>query len=115
MCCGIRRKRGTHLRSSHLQFGGNGMSTRNHSGSLGLRRPWRRAVALLAVAGLALAACGGDDDDAGDDDESASTEAPADTATDETTGEAPTGDPIKVMTVTTLNAAGPTYENIANT
>jgi len=91
------------------------MSTRNHSGSLGLRRPWRRAVALLAVAGLALAACGGDDDDAGDDDESASTEAPADTATDETTGEAPTGDPIKVMTVTTLNAAGPTYENIANT
>ena len=27
----------------------------------------------------------------------------------------PSGDPIKVMTVTTLNAAGPTYENIANT
>ena len=26
-----------------------------------------------------------------------------------------TGEPIKVMTVTTLNAAGPTYQNIANT
>ena len=31
------------------------------------------------------------------------------------TAEAPSGDPIKVMTVTTLNAAGPTYQNIANT
>ncbi len=29
--------------------------------------------------------------------------------------EAPTGEPLKVMTVTTLNAAGPTYENIAKT
>jgi branched-chain amino acid transport system substrate-binding protein len=28
---------------------------------------------------------------------------------------APSGDPIKIMTVTTLNAAGPTYKNIANT
>jgi ABC-type branched-subunit amino acid transport system substrate-binding protein len=36
-------------------------------------------------------------------------------ATAEATGEAPSGDPIKVMTVTTLNAAGPTYANIANT
>ena len=36
-------------------------------------------------------------------------------ATAEGTAAAPTGDPIKVMTVTTLNAAGPTYENIANT
>ena len=35
-------------------------------------------------------------------------------ATTEPSGE-PSGDPIKVMTVTTLNAAGPTYENIANT
>ena len=26
-----------------------------------------------------------------------------------------TGEPIKLMTVTTLNAAGPTYQNIANT
>jgi len=36
-------------------------------------------------------------------------------STAEGTAAAPTGDPIKVMTVTTLNAAGPTYENIANT
>ena len=36
-------------------------------------------------------------------------------ATTAATGEAPSGEPIKVMTVTTLNAAGPTYENIANT
>jgi branched-chain amino acid transport system substrate-binding protein len=35
--------------------------------------------------------------------------------TAEGTAEAPSGEPIKVMTVTTLNAAGPTYENIANT
>ena len=32
-----------------------------------------------------------------------------------TAAAAPTGDPIKVMTVTTLNASGPTYKNIANT
>jgi branched-chain amino acid transport system substrate-binding protein len=59
----------------------------------------------------------------------APTEAPADTSaeataeataedtatgTAEATGE-PSGEPIKVMTVTTLNAAGPTYQNIANT
>jgi branched-chain amino acid transport system substrate-binding protein len=38
-------------------------------------------------------------------------------ATAENTGEAaaPTGEPLKLMTVTTLNAAGPTYANIANT
>jgi ABC-type branched-subunit amino acid transport system substrate-binding protein len=32
-----------------------------------------------------------------------------------TTAAAPSGEPIKLMSVTTLNAAGPTYENIANT
>ncbi len=36
-------------------------------------------------------------------------------ATTAGTAAAPTGTPIKVMTVTTLNAAGPTYKNIANT
>ena len=36
------------------------------------------------------------------------------TGTAEATAE-PSGEPIKVMTVTTLNAAGPTYQNIANT
>jgi ABC-type branched-subunit amino acid transport system substrate-binding protein len=87
-------------------------------------------MALVAVAGLALAACGGDDSDSGDTadtSETADTSDTGDTATtaaagsdsteasDAGTGEAPSGDPIKVMTVTTLNAAGPTYENIANT
>ncbi|MGD9701086.1 MAG: ABC transporter substrate-binding protein [Acidimicrobiia bacterium] len=57
------------------------------------------------VAGLTIAACGGDDDDGG---------GTADTA-DSATTDAPSGEPIKLMTVTTLNAAGPTYENIANT
>ena len=100
-------------------------------------------LALLTAAGLAVAACGSDDDgDAttGTDDGSATSEAPADTSSADTaaeapadtaadgtaadgtaaegtapSGEAPTGEPLKVMTVTTLNAAGPTYENIANT
>ncbi len=77
---------------------------------------------LLTAVGLVAAGCGSDDDDAGST-EPAATEAADDTtaAADSTAGagtaagEAPTGDPIKVMTVTTLNAAGPTYENIANT
>lgn len=102
------------------------MSTTNDSSPTPHRRRLRRALALLAVAGLAVAACGSDDDDSGDaatTDDSATTEAPAGTAaegtaaegTTGTSGEAPTGEPLKVMTVTTLNAAGPTYENIANT
>ncbi len=106
------------------------------------RRGWLRTLALLTAAGLAIAACGSDDGDAttGTDDGSATSEAPADTSSADTaaetpadtaaegtaadgttaegtapSGEAPTGEPLKVMTVTTLNAAGPTYENIANT
>jgi ABC-type branched-subunit amino acid transport system substrate-binding protein len=51
----------------------------------------------LAVAGLVAGAAGGVVD---------ATTVPSDE---------PSGDPIRVMTVTTLNAAGPTYENIANT
>jgi branched-chain amino acid transport system substrate-binding protein len=66
----------------------------------------RRTVALAAAFGLLVAACGGDDASSSD-----STAAPA----VETTGAAPSGEPIKLMTVTTLNAAGPTYENIAIT
>lgn len=62
------------------------------------------AIALLA------AACGGDDDGSSSDTTPAATGAPTDTG-----GETPSGEPIKVMTVTTLNAAGPTYENIAIT
>ena len=117
------------------------MSTTAESRATARGRTWRRALACFAVAGLVIAACG-DDDDGGDTastadagDEAATTDAAADTAAEDTaaeettaegttgdgtaaegtTGEAPSGDPIKVMTVTTLNAAGPTYENIANT
>ncbi|MDE0498140.1 MAG: hypothetical protein OXH86_12390 [Acidimicrobiaceae bacterium] len=86
-----------------------------HSG----RRAWRTVAALLAAFALIGAACGSDD---GDDDAAeapAATEAaPAPTteaAPAPTTEAAPSGEPIKVMTVTTLNAAGPTYHNIANT
>jgi len=53
------------------------------------------------------------------DDGATTTEATEDdgATTTEAAGEAeaPTGDPIKLMSVTTLNAAGPTYQNIANT
>ncbi|HWM18521.1 MAG TPA: ABC transporter substrate-binding protein, partial [Ilumatobacteraceae bacterium] len=74
-------------------------------------------MALLAVLTLSAAACGGDDDDAGSTEPTTGgTEASGSEPTGtEPSGEAPSGDPIKIMTVTTLNAAGPTYENIANT
>jgi len=67
-------------------------------------RLMRMLLALLAVFALVAAACGGDDDE--DTTGGDSADEPA---------EAPTGEPIKVMSVTTLNAAGPTYHNIANT
>jgi ABC-type branched-subunit amino acid transport system substrate-binding protein len=85
-------------------------------------------MSLLVVAGFAVAGCGSDDDDADTADTTAESTAAtaaestaattAETTGDTTTastGEAPSGEPIKVMTVTTLNAAGPTYQNIANT
>ncbi len=73
-----------------------------------------RMLALLAALALIAAACGGDDDgDAGSDSGSDSEEAGSDDGGE--AAEAPTGEPLKVMTVTTLNAAGPTYQNIANT
>jgi ABC-type branched-subunit amino acid transport system substrate-binding protein len=76
--------------------------------------------------GVVAAACGGDDDDddAATTDAPSATEAaapaetsaPADTtAAGGSTAAAPTGEPIKLLTVTTLNANGPTYENIAIT
>lgn len=99
----------------------------------------RRGVAALAVLAT-VAACGGSDDDTTDDaavtSEAAddSSDATDDTSSDDTGddstddsssessddggsegGEEATGDPIKLMTVTTLNANGPTYENIAIT
>ena len=72
------------------------MSTTGNRRSIPHRRSWRHKLVLLAVVGLA-AAFGG-----------------AANATTEPSDE-PSGDPLKIMTVTTLNAAGPTYENIANT
>jgi ABC-type branched-subunit amino acid transport system substrate-binding protein len=70
---------------------------------------WRRGVALAAALGIVLSACGG-----GDADEPAAEDTTETTAA-ESGGETPSGDPIKLMTVTTLNANGPTYENIAIT
>lgn len=61
-------------------------------------------MASLAILGLLATSCGGGDSDSTSDE-----------AATEETAPALTGEPIKLMTVTTLNAAGPTYQNIANT
>ena len=77
-----------------------------------------RAAALLMAFGLIAAACGDSDSDDSSSDEPETTEAADGGEGGEGSGdeaEAPSGEPIKVMTVTTLNAAGPTYQNIANT
>lgn len=78
---------------------------------------WRRIVALLFAFGLLAAACGDSDSDDGSDAPETTEGSDTSEAEGSDTSEvaAPSGDPIKVMTVTTLNAAGPTYENIANT
>ena len=71
-------------------------------------------LALLAAVAIGVAACGS----SGGSTESAAETTAAPAAAPEATaatGGAPTGAPLKVMTVTTLNAAGPTYKNIANT
>ncbi len=78
---------------------------------------WRKSAALMVVAGFALAACGSDKKEDGG---SSATDAPSSTdaapgPTTGGTGEAPSGEPIKLMTITTLNANGPTYENISIT
>ncbi|NQW59586.1 ABC transporter substrate-binding protein [bacterium] len=74
----------------------------------GFNRKFGQALATLAVLGLLATACGG-----GADTSTEGTEAPDAPAESEVA--APSGEPIKVMTVTTLNSAGPTYQNIANT
>jgi len=74
-------------------MGGNMMSTTREPRSRSGRRSGRIKLALVAAVTLAVGAWGGAAD--------ATTELSV--------------DPIRVMTVTTLNAAGPTYENIANT
>lgn len=73
-------------------------------------------AALVAALALVAAACGSSGSDAGSTGSDADATETTDTDSEtETETEAPTGEPLKVMTVTTLNAAGPTYENIANT
>lgn len=67
-------------------------------------RSLRTIVAPLMAMALVMAACGSDD----------AAEPAAEPAAEAPAAE-PTGEPLKVMTVTTLNAAGPTYQNIANT
>jgi branched-chain amino acid transport system substrate-binding protein len=72
-------------------------------------RSLRTIVAPLIAMTLVMAACGSDD--AAEPAAEPAAEAPA----AEAPAAEPTGEPLKVMTVTTLNAAGPTYQNIANT
>lgn len=71
----------------------------------------RYVFAVCAAGALIVSACGGGDDTASED--AAMEESVEEESTEEVV--APSGEPIKVMTVTTLNAAGPTYGNIANT
>ena len=102
-------------------------------------RPVRGAVAACIALALIAASCSSSNSDSTDTTEAAASEALAtdaaatdaaateagateaaatDTAAADTAAaaaKAPSGDPIKIMTVTTLNAAGPTYKNIANT
>jgi branched-chain amino acid transport system substrate-binding protein len=81
-----------------------------------------KSVALVAVLGLTAMACGGDDDggataddtSTADEAESTADDTSADEGSDDST-DAVDGEPIKLMSVTTLNANGPTYENIAVT
>jgi len=72
-------------------------------------RSLRTIVAPLIAMTLVMAACGSDDA------AEPAAEAPAAEAPAAEPAAEPTGEPLKVMTVTTLNAAGPTYQNIANT
>jgi len=77
---------------------------------------WKAFTSLLLALAMIATACGGSDDGGAADTGSSDTEsaeAPAEEAPAES--DEPTGEPLKVMTVTTLNAAGPTYQNIANT
>ena len=79
------------------------MSSQRPQHSVSHRHSRRVGLAALAVLGLVAAACGSSSSNS--DSTASTTAAPA----------AATGTPLKVMTVTTLNAAGPTYANIANT
>lgn len=79
------------------------------------RRSRLFATALVVcVVPLTLAACG-DDDEASTP--AASTPAASTPASSDSTpaAKAPTGEPIKAMTITSLESQGPVYPNIANT
>jgi branched-chain amino acid transport system substrate-binding protein len=91
---------------------------------------FRKSIAVVAVFGFVAAGCSSKtkSSDTVAETEAAATEtaAPEAASTDSAAPEAastdaaapaaaPTGAPIKLMTVTTLNANGPTYENIAIT
>ena len=74
-------------------------------------RSAKMLLVLLAAFSLIATACGGSSSDG---ETSSSAVESTEQTSDETSNE-PTGEPLRVMTVTTLNAAGPTYQNIANT
>src|SRR5262245_10570760 len=112
MCSIVRR--GARSAPGNICDRGNMMSTTGDPRSIPRRRALRTTLLVLAAFGLIASACGSDDGGDSASSDTAATET-GDTAAAAPSGEAPTGDPIKVMTVTTLNAAGPTYENIANT
>ncbi len=90
---------------------------------------FKKSIALVAVLGFAASACSSKSTsttEAATPTETAVAETavadstPTETsateaATSDAAAAAPTGAPIKLMTVTTLNANGPTYENIAIT
>lgn len=79
-----------------------------------------KAIAVLLGFALLATACGGSDDDSA----STSSEPAAETTAEDTSSEDTSsedtasddaelsGEPIKLMSITTLNANGPTYENI---
>ncbi len=113
---------------------GTAMQRRTNTHAHGPAGAWRRLAALLALLALLASACAsttsdgdaaedsGDDsstesasgDDSSDTDDSDADDSDSDMDGD-MDGDEPSGEPIKLMTITTLNAAGPTYENIAIT
>jgi ABC-type branched-subunit amino acid transport system substrate-binding protein len=77
------------------------------------RRRWSPALVLVLLAGtVVLAACGG----SSSNNDKAATAAPSKTSgTAAPATKAPTGTPIKAMTITSLDSQGPVYPNIAIT
>ena len=100
-------------------------------------RHFRKSIALVAVLSFVAAGCSSSNEDSASTAETTAAEAAVETtaaeaavettaaeaaaetttagATETTAATAASGEPIKLMTVTTLNANGPTYENIAIT